>query len=318
MSLTAERTRLGGKLTASEFTHKQNHNEYWKLPPLGAHTVHSLKDRLEQRGYATACIKDYVWLRESLVRSLLGQTSYVPCTNDELRGFIKARGIDTIHVITKGAKGLRKELIQVLDEADQNPLFTKFLRLPPEIRNRIYNIHFADFTQPLNTPVQPPLTLTCSQIRAETLQMFYSACTFEITLEQHIAFNYIRSRNESRLHIPPKTLLWFHSLAPQNLAALRRLRFDFATPHAQHQQWWRGNPEFGHGCLGWFELEILRGEGKGEVRACIQEGPTQYRWLPVQVLKERVRRVVAGINGREGPVELRTEDLKALRRAMEV
>lgn len=93
--------------------------------------------------------------------------SYVPYGNDEPREFIPARGINCEHVINKHKKGTRGELVQLLDDADQNPDFPHLMCLPAKIRNNIYRMHFAEFPQPLYAPTQPPLTLTSRQVRRE-------------------------------------------------------------------------------------------------------------------------------------------------------
>lgn len=219
----------------------------------------------------------------------------------------------------RGKKGTREQLVVLLDRADQAPVFAGFVRLPPEIRNRVYGMYFADLQQPLVAPVQPPLTLTSSQVRSESLQMFYDACTFEIRLEQRREWNFVKGRPETRLRIPPKTLAWFAALSTPNLRSLRRLRFDIAADvHAPSTDLWRHDRSFCAGGLAAFELEVVRGERRFAVEVLVSEGPGQYFSKALGRVRRAVGRAVGGTNGREGGfLGFTVEDVRALRRAME-
>ncbi|PIB02976.1 hypothetical protein CB0940_11667 [Cercospora beticola] len=62
----------------------------------------------------------------------------------------------------------------------------RFLDLPAEIRNRIYSYYFAaSDTKPQYNLVNyrdPPITLACKQLRRESLPIFFSECTFLLTI----------------------------------------------------------------------------------------------------------------------------------------
>lgn len=322
MSSTADRIQLAGKINAPPPSRPQGHNDYWKVPYIHAPNALALKAELERRRYHTAGNKNVDWLRESLIRAHLGQTSYDRCTNAELRAYIAARGIDTRGVIGKGKKGLRKDLLKLLDHADQNPRFANFTRLPPEIRNRVYALYFAALPEPLATPVQPPLTLASRQLRAEALQMFYHACRFAVAFALRRGVSYTHSTQHAvRLHCPAELALWFGSLSRAGASALRRLRVEIRPDLTQH--WWRNDPNFGEGGLAWFELDIEpRGgdggrDGRTELRVRFPEGPSQYVRLKLEKSRAAVAKAVARINARSGVVRLTVDDLKALRRAME-
>nr|OQO27910.1 hypothetical protein B0A51_06409 [Rachicladosporium sp. CCFEE 5018] len=78
---------------------------------------------------------------------------------------------------------------QILHRSDQaepttQPPGKKFFELPPELRNEIYSLVLSE---PHGTSCtvtdgdwQPPLTLTCHQLRAEALPIFYSCTHFQI------------------------------------------------------------------------------------------------------------------------------------------
>lgn len=244
--------------------------------------------------------------------------SYTPYKNDELRTFIANRGIDTSTVIVKGKKGTRKELLELLDQADQNPRFEKFTSLPAEIRHRIYTMYFAEFPEPIYAPIQPPLTLTCRQLRGETLQMFYHTIQLAIAFVQQNNPDYVRPQYHVRLHIPSEQLLWLHSLSPARASSLRRLRIDIKHDDTG-RRWWRDDPNFGAGGLGWFELDIVALGGDRKTRLVLRfpEGPSQYVRHKLERTRRFIMRAVVKINARKGAGGFTVEDLKALRNAME-
>ena len=57
---------------------------------------------------------------------------------------------------------------------------SRFLRLPPDIRNRVHGFTRANSTDLLAG--DPPLTRTCSQIRAECLDLFYVTGNLHISV----------------------------------------------------------------------------------------------------------------------------------------
>lgn len=95
-----------------------------------------------------------------------------------------------------------------------------FLKLPPELRNRIYEavltdpyaisaVHW-DFEIPRSTtPEQPPLTRTCRAIRAEALPIFYSSNTFMIGVKRECDAAYLR--------------VWLKAIGPQNRDAVHEV-----------------------------------------------------------------------------------------------
>lgn len=73
----------------------------------------------------------------------------------------------------------------------------RFLDLPAEIRNRVYSYYFATSdTKPQYNLVNyrdPPITLACKQLRRESLPIFFSECTFLLT----IGANYFEPERKS-------------------------------------------------------------------------------------------------------------------------
>lgn len=108
-------------------------------------------------------------------RKLRGLLIYEDCTVAELKGFIQARRLR----MPKGS-ARKAEFIAVLEAADEQPVFDRFSSLPPELRNRVY-AQYVDALPALPTlPHQPPLTLTSSLVRQESLPVYYSRATFAV------------------------------------------------------------------------------------------------------------------------------------------
>ena len=200
-------------------------NGYWKLNGYRDLSVNDMRDMLEKRGYDPGSIKDKDRLRESLQRADRGLLSYVKRSNDELRGLLSQRGIP--NDFESGGRGSRAELIAKLECADYSRRFERFMNLPPELRTRVYDYYFAYFDKPLHTPVQPPLTLVCSQIRKEALPLFYATCTFDLNLHLRRQ-SYRNSPYLEKLKMRDDTLMWLHSVRPENLADIQHIRIGLS------------------------------------------------------------------------------------------
>lgn len=73
----------------------------------------------------------------------------------------------------------KAEIIALMEVADDDCMFARFLYLPPELRNRIYQLHFETF-EALSRPSPPPLSKVSRQLRQETLVLFFQTCTARI------------------------------------------------------------------------------------------------------------------------------------------
>lgn len=109
-------------------------------------------------------------------RKARGLTNYGECLVKELRELIHARGID----IPKGC--VRKEaLIAELEKADNEVTFPKFLELPAELRNNVYEKYFESLGDLPLLPHQPPLLLVARQLREEAMPKYLSHSTFTLS-----------------------------------------------------------------------------------------------------------------------------------------
>ncbi|RMZ33217.1 hypothetical protein D0859_02681 [Hortaea werneckii] len=207
-------------------TSYDRHDSYWKLnlPHLKIAEMH---DILKSRNYHVAKRWTSDLLRSALLRSEQGHMSYHNCSSDELRRLIRARKIETSLL---GLKLPKSELVDILQSEDQRPKFHRFQELPPELRNRIYEYHFASFHQPICAPSQPPITKVSSLLRRETLQLFYHSCVFEVHLR-------LRMENERwskfyrrlRLSLRNRELLFLRCTEARNLGCIKRLNIVAST-----------------------------------------------------------------------------------------
>lgn len=75
-------------------------------------------------------------------RAQRGMLLYEICTLTELFTFCHDRGISTSHI---NRRVIKSDLIQLLEAADESPVFQFFEELPPELRLRIYGFSFEFF-----------------------------------------------------------------------------------------------------------------------------------------------------------------------------
>lgn len=95
-------------------------------------------------------------------RLRLGFLSYESYDAAELRQFCAARRLQT-----DKAKAKRK-LVGLLERADDETSFHRFLDLPPDLRNRVYDLHFRTFEIfDKGPPLPPPITSASGQLRQE-------------------------------------------------------------------------------------------------------------------------------------------------------
>lgn len=150
-------------------------DDYWKVfwPP-GARSKKDFRQELQRRRIDMSNSARWDDLNMALKRTLLGLSLHKSTSHVELRKIIRERGIE-MEPYASPLKSLFK--------ADEERKFDKLLDLPPELRNRIYQYHFASFYQPIYAAEQPPISKISRQLRKETLGLFYSSCTFRFAME---------------------------------------------------------------------------------------------------------------------------------------
>ena len=196
------------------------HNDYWKLGTRAQAAVSDLRAFLTQHGYRfRKRPKKKVVLMQHVPRCQQGLLSYEIYPTEELRSFCEARRISDGQRLQQMSHA---KLVTALEEADEHPLFRKFLDLPPELREYVYTLHARYLGQNLDRDPflrdtiveqesyrqsryaypyrkddygylppathQPPLLLASRQLRVEALPVFYSKAAFKLN------FSYVRGR----------------------------------------------------------------------------------------------------------------------------
>ncbi|GAB1729440.1 hypothetical protein NU195Hw_g4390t1 [Hortaea werneckii] len=201
-------------------TSYDKHDSYWKLN-LPYLKIAEMQDILKSRNYHVAKRLNSDLLRSALLRSEQGHMSYHKCSSDELRRLIQARKIEASPL---GLKLPKSELVDILQSEDQRPKFHRFRELPPELRNRIYEYHFASFHQPICAPSQPPITKVSSLLRKETLQLFYHSCVFDVHLRLRVDHDrWRRFYRRLRLSLSDRELMFLRCTEAENLSCIKRL-----------------------------------------------------------------------------------------------
>ncbi|KAK3615453.1 hypothetical protein LTR22_027432 [Elasticomyces elasticus] len=198
-------------------TKRQNsHDQYWRLSAFAVASKNDLLPFVNKGGYtalAKTITKDTVL--GYAFRIECEQLCYFRCSDAELKRFVKDRGIDTPE-----GRFRRSAIIEVLEHADEELAFTKFLDLPPELRTIVYDYYLAVFPEVLRNPVQPPLTRVCRLLRTETLPMFYQRTTFQVRLSHG------QYRTSPRLHMVGDCADFVLSLAANDRSMVRKLELD--------------------------------------------------------------------------------------------
>lgn len=132
------------------------------------------------------CGLNYICLRQD-TNSLVYETN----SDAELQGFARERRIEVIQGMG------RAELIRLLQNAET---FPRFLDLPPEMRNEIYQ-HYFDFNPHCydGFRVPPPVTQASRQLRKESLPEFWTKQRFRFTILTRIDLLRFGTYNKWRL-----------------------------------------------------------------------------------------------------------------------
>ena len=289
--------------------------DYWKLPSYRGYSVKEMRELLNQRQYYAGSAKDKGKLSECLRRSDLGLISYVNLSNKDLRQLIEDRDIDTSDVLDGIRMGRRQDLVSLLESADDRPRFRKFLRLPPELRNRIYDFYFAEFEdKPIYAPTQPPLTTSCRTIRSETLQMFYSKCKFAVVFHVPVRWGI---RQASLLSVPSQLLLFLRTTPAKNIALIRKLQFRLYKSDQSHGMASRELNPLVNRVL--FDVVVeTRSEGRQAVTldtSNMADWPGSNRQR--MKIEQEVSKVVAKIRRRDSKKSVTVDDILSFRKAIE-
>ncbi|KAK4496621.1 hypothetical protein PRZ48_012601 [Zasmidium cellare] len=287
----------------------------WRLDDYYRATVKGLQESFRLGGIKVRRNATKAELLHEARRLALGRLNYKACTTKELTQFIKERGI-------QGPEGARKkkELVAVLEAADEEATFDRYLDLPTELREHVASYYMAELVSPvygsdlngtgvcmpnadefelkekrLSTPTQPPLTRTCRLLRKETLPLFYQTGTFDL------GFNY--SYRHPLLGPGGSAKLcdvfgaWLTAVGAEDVKSLRSLRVWISSYQPSHN----------------FEYLLRTGEG---VESCLEQW-TQWDSSVDDHLVKELNQVLTGIKSREGARKFRIEDVDTIRKGIE-
>lgn len=194
-------------------------SSYWFLRRWVQPTIGELTKTLEGHNVVVAKGSKKKTLEPQVTRFLRGfQVQYDKCSTQELRGFVEARGL--------GVRSPRRNVfIARLEEADKEHTFKKFFKLPPELRNRVYQFHFGAMPRKLQICMQPPITRTSKLMRDETLDLFFSWRAFE--------FKFSRRLNPKpvRLRATNETAQFLALMHENVIKSLREITLTFEADH---------------------------------------------------------------------------------------
>jgi hypothetical protein len=149
-------------------------NSYWKLGLDEDQSARKMIKYLEDHGYRCRGNATKTVALDAVGRYQRGLMSYEGLSVSELQSLCKAKGLSS-----KAKTASR--LARALEKADDNAMF-RFLDLPAEIRNMIYELYFLELPNLSGSHIQPPLTLASRLLRTEALPLFYGCATFVFTI----------------------------------------------------------------------------------------------------------------------------------------
>lgn len=206
------------------------HQTYWKLEGYEHFKIIHLKVYLEQAGYHVKASSNRKQLVDALVRWQRGLLSYDACSSKELKTFCSQRNVKV------SKKPLKKELVDCLEDEDEMATFDRFLDLPPELRNRIYSLHFDSIDTPLNLPQPPPITTVSRQVRQESLLLFYQTCRTIMSFHSDVSARTFGYRLSSKTQVSARlsTARLFSRAPSECLGNIRKLRLEGTVCPPQH------------------------------------------------------------------------------------
>jgi hypothetical protein len=159
-------------------------DRYWKLGFYTNKTTLELQEYLAAHGYQRTKNANKKKLMDAVGRCQRGLLSYAKFSADELRGFCFARKLSLPSERMQDLKV--PHLVDMLEHADDDveATFPRFMELPAELRNRIYELHFQDYDEISTEHDLPPIT-EVARIGTEALPLFYKcvAFTWDLSLD---------------------------------------------------------------------------------------------------------------------------------------
>ncbi|KAK4972312.1 hypothetical protein LTR42_006819 [Elasticomyces elasticus] len=262
--------------------------DYWKLENHEHHSIPAAKRILSGRRFYSKTSVSRTRVQALLSRSDRGFCSYERFSSAELRLFCTNRGID----LTARQSAKKSNIVEVLESADENVTFSKFMDLPPELRLAIYSAHFRTFKKGM-TVVPPPITAVCSQIRAEALPLFYSTYRFGLSADYDLCVT-------EPIGLMQATSRIFEAFPQTSLHLVRRLRLE--------AEGWPARYNASLTC----EIDLGSEHCASRVESCSVASYTYQRQKESEKASTRVTGILAHMASRPEGKKLQQNDIKDL------
>ncbi|KAF7186682.1 hypothetical protein HII31_11914 [Pseudocercospora fuligena] len=112
-----------------------------------------------------------------------GLLLYETCSSEELRVFCQQRGIHFPPRSHRIARRARDELIGLLEAADENNTFHRYIDLPPELGLLVIEAYMSFVPGPYIDDKPPPICGVSRNVRHEALNIFYQNYRLDLTFD---------------------------------------------------------------------------------------------------------------------------------------
>ena len=274
---------------------------YWKLACPVHTSSTSARAMMEAMNFYCPESASNARIMQLLRRAERGLTSFDRYQLAELKKFIEARGLSDGKEKYKTVK--KATLIALLERVDEESVFSRFMDLPPELRLRVYEHHFASFDTVDAEP--PPILGVSREIRKEARPLFYESARL-----------FIRSRDQPRSH---GAYSEYSSIPTLSRCGLCQKLFDeldigclSSIRHLTLQYMWSGT--------NYFDIDLAALNDKDMVKMAdfehgrhVHLADTEmqcFARLDAAALRELLK-ITKGIAARPGKGKMRREDLMA-------
>lgn len=285
--------------------YSQPENTYWAIGAPQEEVEHFRNTHINYAPNPVTADRE-IALAEREERGLL---IYEHCTIAELKGFIKAR-----HLQMPKGRAHKAEFIAVLEAADEEPVFDKFRSLPAELRNAVYKEYVDDLPRLPVLPHQPPLTLASSQIRKESLPIYYDRAVFAFRIWTNAGLREVRhgmyEKNTSLDETPPKLA---RITSDENFKRIRNFHFALITDRRGR----RG--QYFHRVVAEWKVDLNKVDEDGSQSSDLYKTSLYGNYWPAALpyVDGAVMNVVMGIQQRRKNVhKLRKSDFEDFSNAM--
>ena len=237
-------------------------------------------------------------------RKARGLTNHGECLVKELKELIRARGIEIPQDCVR-----KDALIAVLENADNQVKFTKFLELPAELREVVYENYFENLGHLPLLPRQPPLLLAARQLRNEAMPKYFSHLTFKLGFVTNL-------RTPDIMFPSPSRSQWYlrTTTHKDTDAMLKRIsEQEFANIKHLKIQVWKRELDIGDTIVPFATWTVdLGGSGKAAITH-EHQAYTSYVWAPMfKTVGEALEPNLKVIRGRPGAQKISKVDVYSL------